>query len=100
MIGDNWQDLGVIFSGSYDSRDPSVLGNGIVVFGDNAGHIFRSTDYGTIWNDLGAILTDSSYSSSYLENGIVIMGSGYGDMFRSTDYGGIIWELYLPHHLS
>ena len=53
-MGKNWKDLGVISTSVIYSM--TYLGNGIVVFGDSVGHIFRSTDFGATWTDLGVIL--------------------------------------------
>lgn len=87
-IGKNWKDIGAI---TVDARTISYLGNGIIIMGDGAGHIFRSVDYGNTWTDLGVISPAFSgfnpKSSVYLGNGIAIIGDDDGRVFRSTDFG-------------
>jgi hypothetical protein len=62
------------------------LGNGIALFGDGDGHVFRSTDYGASWSDLGAT-AGHIYAFLYLGNGIVILGDNTKHVFRSVNYG-------------
>lgn len=83
-IGKNWQDLGVIAS---TINSISYLGDGIVVFGDSLGHVFRSTDYGKTWVDLGVIAGNSISTVSYFGNGIVVLGDAVQHIWRSTDFG-------------
>ncbi|GAI52066.1 unnamed protein product, partial [marine sediment metagenome] len=67
----------------------AYLGNGIVIFGGHDGHVFRSTDYGATWADLGEIYNGYGSCMAYLGNGIVILGELWGayHVWRSTDYG-------------
>lgn len=67
---------------------PSIiyLGNKIVLFGDNAGHIFRSTDNGQNWTDLGDVTSALSLgilTLEYLNNGVVLAGTVSGHIIRS-----------------
>jgi hypothetical protein len=67
------------------------LGNGIVLAGTgNGGHLWRSTNYGRSWTDLGSQFgADLVICLMHLGNGIVIAGTGsvQGHLLRSTDYG-------------
>ena len=55
--------------------------------GDNANHVYRSTDYGATWIDLGIIASAGIYAMAYLGNGIAILGDNDRHVYRSTDYG-------------
>jgi hypothetical protein len=55
--------------------------------GDDGGKIYRSTNYGANWTDLGAIASGAIYFVAYLGNGIVVFGDFNHHVFRSTDYG-------------
>ncbi|MGC9445386.1 MAG: hypothetical protein ACP5E9_10755, partial [Candidatus Methanospirareceae archaeon] len=48
--------------------------------------IFRSTDYGLSWTDLGD-LGPAFYATLYLGNGVAIAGNTGKHIFRSTDFG-------------
>ena len=82
-----WVDLGVIATASVDSI--ASLENGIAIFGDHNGHVFRSIDYGLTWTDLGDIagLGEDINATAYLGNGVVIMGDHAYHIYRSIDYG-------------
>ena len=65
------------------------LGNGVVLaseFGAPS-QLFRSTDYGLTWSNLGVITASWTDFMLYLEKGIVVIGTSDGHIFRSTDYG-------------
>jgi photosystem II stability/assembly factor-like uncharacterized protein len=85
LVNSGWIDLGAI---SIIVNTISHLGNGIAIFGVGTGHIFRSTDYGNTWTDLGNITAGDIVSSScYLGNGIALFGTGTGHIWRSIDFG-------------
>jgi len=78
-----WTDLGQL--STKQIRSMTYLENGTALFSDaNPGHVFRSTNYGLNWTDLGAV--DEGESLEYLGNGIVLMGA-WSDVYRSADYG-------------
>ena len=82
--GLQWTDLGAIATD--ETYAIVALGNGIAVLADLAGKVFRSTDYGATWNDLGT--TGSSLASAcHVGNGIVLLGDETGHIYRSSDYG-------------
>ena len=83
--GLNWVDLGAVASGQVYGI--AYLGNGIVILGDGANHVWRSTDYGLTWTDLGAITTAAIWDVTTLGNGIALLGDNARHIFRSTDYG-------------
>lgn len=70
--------------------DMIYLGNGIVLAGTEAhAHIFRSTDYGRSWSDLGQQFSEVQCNAFATDgNGIVLVGTqNDGYVLRSTDYG-------------
>jgi len=99
--GVTWTDLGSIIE--YGTQTPfpftesscfTNCGIGIVLLGaTNSRHIYRSTDYGATWTDLGLIIGaggtygNGIFSISYCGGGKVIAGTYDGHVFRSTDYG-------------
>ena len=86
-VGKKWEDLGVITVGTIYTI--TYCGNGIVLFGDvdgADGHVFRSTDYGATWSNLGVIAA-GIYAMTYCGNGIALLGDDDGHVYRSTDYG-------------
>ena len=87
-FGLNWADLGVVTTDAVYTI--AYLGNGVVVIGDEGGHVWRSTNFGLTWTDLGAIASNDIFTIVCLGNGIAIMGDGDHHIFRSTDYG-LIW---------
>jgi photosystem II stability/assembly factor-like uncharacterized protein len=84
-IGLSWASV-LVTSASVESS--TYLGNGIVIVGAGF-EIFRSTDYGFTWSNLGAISFGGSSINSllYLGNGIVVFSDGNSHIFRSTDFG-------------
>lgn len=73
-------------------RSISYLGNGIVVLGTTNGHIWRSTDFGLTFTDLGAISAFDIRNIKYLGHGYVIASDSGGFVQRSTDFGAT-WPL-------
>jgi hypothetical protein len=74
------------------------LGSGVVLAGSSTGRIFRSTNSGASWSDLGVKITGGSIRSiTDVGNGVVLAGgptttSPYSaKIIRSTDYG-ITWS--------
>jgi hypothetical protein len=62
----------------------AYLGLGVIILGDDNDHVWRSTDYGLNWVDLGVVGSGNIRAMAYLGNGIVILGDGNGHVFRST----------------
>lgn len=94
--GDTWI---VVYSTPSDEawwfESIAYLDNGICIAGTGwAGHIWRSTDYGLSWEDIGGI-EGAGYleAPTYVEGGICLIGyhQSYGSyeahIWRSTDYG-------------
>ena len=52
-----------------------------------ASHIWRSTNYGATWSDLGVIASGYVYTIVYCGNGIALLGDDANHVWRSTDYG-------------
>jgi hypothetical protein len=73
------------------ARAITYLGNGRVLAGTSAnGRIYRSSDHGASWANMGTMIADEThiYSMCYCGNGIVIAGTRpTGKIGRSTDYG-------------
>lgn len=67
--------------------------NGIAIVGTNAGHIWRSNNFGANWADLGVITSIFTAGLLYFGNGIVIAGDTAGHIFRSTNYGSTWTDL-------
>lgn len=80
--GDTWTDSGDISTGAIWVI--TYLGNGVVLFGDQNGHVFRSTDHGENWTDLGAFSADDIYCMAYLDHGIALVGEQNSHVWRST----------------
>lgn len=70
----------------------SYFGNGIVVFGTDGGHIWRSTDFGLTFTDLGAISAFQIFKIKYLGHGYAIAGDAGGSVQRSVNFGAT-WPL-------
>lgn len=82
--GKNWFDIGAIITPNFFT----YLGNGIVIAGNGAGRIFRSTDYGRLWTDTGLINLAGTFTcATYLGNGIVLVGDSVGHIWRNTNFG-------------
>ncbi|MCZ7404307.1 MAG: hypothetical protein O8C67_05160 [Candidatus Methanoperedens sp.] len=81
----------VVSTATKTYRTSSYLENGIVIVGDDNSHIWRSTNFGTNWTDLGIITGSLNMRSCYLANGIILLGSFDGHIWRSTDYG-LTWN--------
>ncbi|MBO9657257.1 MAG: hypothetical protein J7527_00365 [Chitinophagaceae bacterium] len=56
----------------------------------DGGHIYRSTDKGLTWNDLGAISHNALYRLERIGNGIIVNG-WQGAVYKSID-DGITWN--------
>jgi len=83
------------FPGEDHTYSLACLGNGICLAGTYPnGKIFRSTNYGGSWSDLGQQGSlDWVYPMIYLENGICLAAGDYPvTMYRSVDYGET-WSL-------
>lgn len=63
-----------------------LVGDGIVVNGW-AGHMYKSTDDGRTWRDVGKLMDSYLYAIDYLGGGAVLIGTESGHVFRSEDYG-------------
>lgn len=98
MLGDSWVNLGRPHANSDGVLFFKSLGNGIVLAGSscpvgNAGHWFKSINWGLSWTDKGAMPSNTSEESVYIlvdcSGGVVMagMGPGVGQVSRSTDYG-------------
>jgi photosystem II stability/assembly factor-like uncharacterized protein len=86
--GGIWTDLGIISAGTGRFNDSVYVGTGVVLFVDNAGHVYRSIDFGVNWTDQGAVAGANAIESiSYLGNGRVIFCTTNGHIFRSINYG-------------
>jgi hypothetical protein len=59
------------------------LGNGIAILGVGQ-HVWRSTDYGLNWMDLGVIASARIWAMAYLGNGIAIASDDGSHVYRST----------------
>lgn len=66
------------------------LGNGIVLIGDNNGHIFRSNDYGLTWSDEGVITGSAITIMLYVGDGVALLAENNGHIWRSENFG-ITW---------
>lgn len=88
------------------------LGNGIVIAGSRnpkPGHVFRSTDCGETWVDLGNLLGSDLYSGSVTcvasaGKGTAYLLTGDAHMWKSTDWG-LTWAPLgrvsdMPQHQS
>lgn len=83
------------------------LGNGIVIAGtQNFGRIFRSTDYGENWTNLGQQYGENTISAlCYVGNGVVLAGGSNSKLLKSTDYGatwvdmGALFYSHMIHDL-
>lgn len=90
--GKTWEFVMSVDGGNYVGAFV-YCGGGVIVaglWGGSAGHVFRSTNYGTTWTDLGDISGGSGGSANYgayLGNGIVIFTDDNGHVFRSADHG-------------
>lgn len=64
-----------------------IFAGTIAIYPDISSRVFRSTDDGASWNDVG--LGDTCYVKSFVINskGYVFAGTYYRGMFRSTDNG-------------
>lgn len=98
MLGDGWVDLGRPHIGSDDIQCITSLGDGIVLIGSscpvpNAGHWFKSINWGLSWTDKGAMPSNTAEENvNTLPNcggGIVVAGMGAGEsqVSQSPDYG-------------
>lgn len=113
--GDTWQYLAQVsgneayhwFKLSYGI---AVTEAGTVLVSDTAesgGHIYRSTDHGASWQDLGAISPHALYRFEHTSDGILVNG-WQGEVYKSTD-DGQTWRrterltespLYATEHLG
>jgi len=83
-----WTDLSVISAGTGRFTDSVYVGFGIVLFVDNAGHVYRSIDFGVNWTDQGAVAGANGIESiSNLGNGRIIFCTTNGHIFRSLTFG-------------
>lgn len=111
MLGDAWVDLGRPHINSDNILSIESLGDGIVLIGThcpvgNAGHWFKSINWGLSWADKGAMPSDTAEENVLTlvdcNDGIVVagMGAGKGQISRSINYGdSFAWidELHVWH---
>ncbi|MBX3176884.1 MAG: hypothetical protein KF886_05975 [Candidatus Hydrogenedentes bacterium] len=91
--GDNWEVHRVIPGGRIDAV--ASLGNGIVLAGSRnpkPGHIFRSTDCGETWTDLGNLLGEGLHTGSVTciasaGEGVAYLVTGDAHVWKSADWG-------------
>ena len=67
----------------------SYLGRGSCIVCDGGGHVFRTSDFGLTWTDLGAIASSSIFTSCYLGHGVCLIGDNNGHILRSTAAFGL-----------
>lgn len=92
--GDNWTDLGTLSSSTHNAFYLRAYGlivtsAGTVLAADMAtagGRIFRSTDGGVSFTDLGAIGSDGLYTFA-IDGTTILIGDLSGRVFKSTDDG-------------
>lgn len=78
----------VVTTATYSYFCSVYLENFISLVGDGIGHVWRSTNFGTNWTDLGQITTVGNIiRMCYLGNGICLFGVTNQHIWRSTDYG-------------
>ena len=96
--GENWKNLGRISTNS--RRSPfslsyalEVTKEGTILLTDttsSGGHIFRSTDKGESWTNIGVVSTDSLYRLEEIGDGIIVNGWN-GHIYKSID-DGLTWS--------
>lgn len=92
--GANWTNLGSVsnntpFNALYQRSYGLEASGNTVLVSDTAGgggHIFRSTDSGENWTDLGTHTTSALYNFERVSNGLLVM-SWDGTIMKSTDDG-------------
>lgn len=97
--GATWQHLAQVSSNEpYHwfklSYGIAVTPEGTVLLSDTAesgGHVYRSTDHGVSWQDLGPISPHALYRFEHTADGILVNG-WHGEVYKSTD-DGQTWRL-------
>lgn len=93
-VGDSWKNLGKIsqYGDDQGARWPYgliVLESGTILVSDTnpqGGHIFRSTNNGESWTDLGPISHRELYRFQNVGNGVLVNGWA-GHIYKSLDDG-------------
>lgn len=89
-IGVNWGSAQLLVSGGRNDSIES-LGDGVVLSGSRSptfGHIYRSSNWGTNWTDLGALIGTNEVSCIRgAGSGVVYLTTGFGQVWKSTDSG-------------
>jgi hypothetical protein len=87
-IGERWEQK-LLQSGGR-TEPIAYLGNGVVLVGvraPNAGHIFKSSDYGVTWEDIGVVTGGST--TNY---GITNIQSAGGGVAYLTTFDAYLWK--------
>ncbi len=95
--GETWTDLGQVSSavngaGAANAYGMVVTGKGTILIADadrNGGHIYRSTDRGDSWQDIGTVSPHPLYRLNTCKDGILVNGWA-GHVYKSTD-DGVHW---------
>lgn len=95
--GETWTDLGQVSSAVNGAGFASAYGmvvtkNGTVLIADadgTGGHIYRSTDHGNSWQDIGKVSPHPLYRLNACKDGILVNGWA-GRVYKSTD-DGVHW---------
>ena len=96
--GLKWTDLGLITANEAEAEILVALGNGIAILADHSGggsHVYRTTDYGLTWSDLGAIMTMAATGGVYLGNGIALVRKCVDQLDQVT-----IWRVATDAHAA
>jgi photosystem II stability/assembly factor-like uncharacterized protein len=96
--GDSWRNMGKISQRGDDEEicwpyGLIVLKSGTILVSDTnrkGGHIFRSTDQGKSWSNIGAISSKELYRFQEVKDGVLVNGWA-GHVYKSLD-DGLTWS--------